>query len=111
MNLYVAWSLMFMGLILTRILFVSNNFSDAWYVSTTLFVFSNFRIPDLYYIDPYMQSFYIVLALGLAVGAKNSMEIAENFKPNTKYMFYTIILFTASLFTFSSAKEFLYFQF
>ena len=102
---------MFMGLILTRILFVSNDFADAWHVSTSLFDISHFRFSNLFYIDPYMQSFYIVLALGLAVGAKNSMEIAENFKPNLKYMFYTIILLSASLFTFSSAKEFLYFQF
>ena len=111
MNLYLAWTLMFMGLILTRILFVSNDFADAWHVSTSLFDISHFRFSNLFYIDPYMQSFYIVLALGLAVGAKNSMEIAENFKPNLKYMFYTIILLSASLFTFSSAKEFLYFQF
>ena len=111
MNLYLAWFLMFIGLILTRILFVADSFSDAWYVTYTLFDISNLRFSNLYYIDPYLQSFYLVLALGLAVGAKNSMELAENFKPNKKYLFYTIILLTASLFTFSSAKEFLYFQF
>ena len=111
MNLYLAWFLMFIGLILTRILFVADSFSDAWYVTYTLFDISNLRFDNLYYIDPYLQSFYLVLALGLAVGAKKSMELAENFKPNKKYLFYTIILLTASLFTFSSAKEFLYFQF
>ena len=111
MNLYLAWFLMFIGLILTRILFVADSFSDAWYVTYTLFDISNLRFSNLYYIDPYLQSFYLILALGLAVGAKNSMELAENFKPNAKYIFYTIILLSASLFTFSSAKEFLYFQF
>lgn len=111
MNFYVAWFLMFFGLILTRILFVSNDFADAWYVTTTLFDISNLRFENLFYIDPYLQSFYIVLALGLAVGTKNSMEISENFKPNFKYIFYTVILLSASMFTFSSAKEFLYFQF
>ncbi|QKF77149.1 MBOAT family O-acyltransferase [Arcobacter defluvii] len=111
MNFYVAWSLMFLGLIITRILFVSNNFSDAWYVSTTLFDISNLSFSNLMHIDPYLQSFYIVLALFLALACKNSMEIAQNFKPNFKYIFYTVILLTASLFTFSSAKEFLYFQF
>ena len=80
-------------------------------MSAFIFDISNLRFDNLYYIDPYLQSFYLVLALGLAVGAKNSMELAENFKPNKKYLFYTIILLTASLFTFSSAKEFLYFQF
>ena len=111
MNFYVAWFLMFFGLILTRILFVSNDFADAWYVTTTLFDISNLRFENLFYIDPYLQSFYIVLALYLALACKNSMEISENFKPNFKYIFYTVILLSASLFTFSSAKEFLYFQF
>ena len=111
MNFYVAWFLMFFGLILTRILFVSNDFADAWYVTTTLFDISNLRFENLFYIDPYLQSFYIVLALYLALACKNSMEISENFKPNFKYIFYTVILLAASMFTFSSAKEFLYFQF
>ncbi|RXJ85345.1 MBOAT family O-acyltransferase [Arcobacter cloacae] len=111
MNFYVAWFLMFFGLILTRILFVSNDFADAWYVTTTLFDISNLRFENLFYIDPYLQSFYIVLALYLALACKNSMEISENFRPNFKYIFYTVILLSASMFTFSSAKEFLYFQF
>jgi alginate O-acetyltransferase complex protein AlgI len=111
MNYYLAWSLMFLGLILTRILFVSDNFSDAWHVTKTLFDISTLKFINLVYIDAYFQSFYIVLALILVLGCKNSMEISENFKPNSKYIFYTVILLTASLFTFSSAKEFLYFQF
>lgn len=111
MNYYLAWSLMFFGLIITRILFVSNDFGDAWYVTTTLFDISNLRFNDLFYVDLYLQSFYIVLALFIALACKNSMEISQNFKPNFKYIFYTMILLTASLFTFSDAKEFLYFQF
>ena len=111
MNYYLAWALMFFGLIITRILFVSNDFGDAWYVTTTLFDISNLRFNDLFYVDFYLQSFYIVLALFIALGCKNSMEISQNFKPNFKYIFYTMILLTASLFTFSDAKEFLYFQF
>lgn len=111
MNYYLAWFLMFFGLIITRILFVANDFGDALYVTTTLFDISNLRFNDLFYVDLYLQSFYIVLALFLALGCKNSMEISENFKPNFKYIFYTMILLTASLFTFSDAKEFLYFQF
>ena len=111
MNYYLAWFLMFFGLIITRILFVANDFGDALYVTTTLFDISNLRFNDLFYVDLYLQSFYIVLALFLALGCKNSMEISENFKPNFKYIFYTMILLTASLFTFSDGKEFLYFQF
>ena len=111
MNYYLAWSLMFFGLIITRILFVSNDFGDAWYVTTTLFDISNLRFENLFYVDFYLQSFYIILALFISLACKNSMEISQNFKPNFKYIFYTMILLTASLFTFSDAKEFLYFQF
>ena len=54
------------------------------FIRTSFLDISNLRFDNLYYIDPYLQSFYLVLALGLAVGAKNSMELAENFKPNKK---------------------------
>lgn len=111
MNFYVAWCLMFLGLIITRILFVSNSFSDAWYVTYTLFDFTNLKFDNLIFIDPLIQGFYIVTALYLSLACKNSMEIAENFKPNKKYIFYTVALLSASIFTFMSAKEFLYFQF
>ncbi len=102
---------MFIGLIITRTLFVAKDFSDAWYVIKTMFNPYNLKFEALYHIDPIYQSFYIVVALILALGFKNSGEIAHNFKPNIKYTLYTAILLSASLFTFSSAKEFLYFQF
>lgn len=111
LNFFVAWTLMFIGLIVTRTLFVADNFSDAWYISYTLFDITNLKFEGLYHIDIWFQGFYIVLGLFLALGFKNSAEIAENFKANTKYTIYTVILLSASLFTFSSAKEFLYFQF
>lgn len=111
MNFFIAWSLMFLGLILTRILFVSDSFSDAWYVSYTLFDINNLKFENLFYIDVYLQSFYIALAFYIALFRKNSMEIAENFTPNFKYILYTVILLSRSLFTFSNAKPFLYFQF
>lgn len=67
MNYYLAWFLMFFGLIITRILFVANDFGDALYVTTTLFDISNLRFNDLFYVDLYLQSFYIILALFLAL--------------------------------------------
>lgn len=111
MNFYLAWALMFFGLIITRILFVSKDFSDAWHVIYTLLDFTNLRFTNLLYADGLIQTFYIILGLCLALFFKNSIQISENFKPNSKYIFYTIVLFTASLLTFAKAKEFLYFQF
>jgi len=111
MNFYIAWALMFFGVIITRILFVSDNFEDAWYVTYTLFDITNFRLTDMPYADKWGQTPYIIIGLGLALFFKNSIEISKNFKPNKKYLAYTVILLTASLFTFTKAKEFLYFQF
>ena len=111
MNFYVAWFLMFVGLIITRTLFVAKDFNDAWYVIKTMFNPYNLKFEALYHIDLTWQSFYIVIALILALGFKNSGQMAEDFKPNLKYTLYTAILLGASLFTFSNAKEFLYFQF
>jgi len=110
MNYFVAWVLMFLGLIVTRVLFVSDNFSDAWYVIYTLFDFTNLQWDDLEYTSS-LQKKYIIVALALALLFKNSIEISKSFKPDFKYTSYTIILLTASLLTFVKAKEFLYFQF
>lgn len=111
MNYFIAWGLMFLGLIVTRILFVSSSFSDAWYVTYTLFDISNLRFTDLPYADKWFQTTYIFIGLILVLFFKNSTEISNNFKPNKKYLIYTILLLSASLFTFTKAKAFLYFQF
>jgi D-alanyl-lipoteichoic acid acyltransferase DltB (MBOAT superfamily) len=111
MNFYIAWGLMFLGVIITRVLFVSDNFSDAWYVTYTMFDISNLRFTHMPYADKWFQTPYIIVGLILALFFKNSIEISKDFKPNSIYLSYTVILLTASLFTFSKAKEFLYFQF
>jgi len=110
MNFLLAWSLMFLGVIITRIIFVSNDFSDAWHVTYTLFDLSNFRVSDLpYYHDDQLR--YIAIGLIIALFFKNSTELSKNFKPSAKYTAYTALLLSSSLFTFTKAKEFLYFQF
>jgi D-alanyl-lipoteichoic acid acyltransferase DltB (MBOAT superfamily) len=111
MNFYMAWALMFLGVVVTRILFVSNDFSDAWYVTYTLIDITNFRITALSYADKWFQTSYIIVGLVISLFFKNSIEISQNFKPNKKYLAYTVLLLRASLFTFSKAKAFLYFQF
>ena len=110
-NYYIAWSLMFLGLIITRILFVSDSFSDAWYVAYTLFDITNLRFSNLPYADGWLQTLYIFIGLSLALFFKNSIEISQNFRPNIKYTTYAVVLLTSSIMTFSKAREFLYFQF
>jgi D-alanyl-lipoteichoic acid acyltransferase DltB (MBOAT superfamily) len=110
-NYYIAWSLMFLGLIITRILFVSDSFSDAWHVAYTLFDITNLRFSDLPYADGWLQTLYILIGLSLTLFFKNSIEISQNFRPNIKYTTYTVVLLSFSILTFSKAREFLYFQF
>lgn len=110
-NYYIAWSLMFLGLIITRILFVSDSFSDAWHVAYTLFDITNLRFSDLPYADGLLQTLYILIGLSLTLFFKNSIEISQNFRPNIKYTTYTVVLLSFSILTFSKAREFLYFQF
>jgi D-alanyl-lipoteichoic acid acyltransferase DltB (MBOAT superfamily) len=111
MNYYIAWALMFLGVIVTRILFVSDDFTDAWYVTYTLIDISNLRFDNLIYVDMYFQSLYIFIGLVVALLFKNSMELSQNFKPNIAYTSYTIVILTISILTFNKAREFLYFQF
>lgn len=111
MNFYLAWSLMFLGIIVTRILFVSSSFSDAWHVTYALFDITNLRFTNLLYADKWLQTFYIAVGMIIVLFFKNSIEISQNFKPNRKYLFYTAILLSTSLLTFSKVKPFLYFQF
>lgn len=112
LNFYLAWSLTFLGVILTRILFVANDFSDAWYVSLQLF-----NVPELvgigydHIIANYKQVLLVAIALGISLGFKNSGEMAEKFKPNLKYALFTSVLLTSSVLMLSQASEFLYFQF
>jgi len=110
-NFYIAWSLMFFGLIITRILFVSDSFSDAWYVTYTLFDITNFRLSDLTYANGWLQASYIFIGLFVTLFFKNSIEISQNFMPNLKYTAYTLVLLISSILTFYQAREFLYLQF
>lgn len=111
LNFFLAWGLMFLGIILTRILFVSNNFADAWYVVCTLFNPAKYVSLDFSNLDVLAQTAYILLGLIIVLFFKNSMQMAAKFKPSFWSAFYTSILLLASFSTFSNSQEFLYFQF
>lgn len=111
LNYILAWSMMFFAVVVTRILFVSNDFSDAWYVTYTLFDISNLSFSNLEFAEKYTQTPLILAGLLISLGFKNSIEISKGFKPNKKYLALTSVLFIASMLTFHKAKEFLYFQF
>ena len=109
--IFAAWALMFLSVILTRILFVSSGFSDAWFVIRALFDYTNVSFSNLDHADLTGQTPLIIFGLIIALFFKNCHELSLNFKPNFRYLLFSSILMIASLFTFGSAREFLYFQF
>lgn len=106
----LAWSLTFLGVIITRILFVSTSISNAFTVVLSLFDFSSFRIYDLIYLRP-LQVGYIVIGLIITLFFPNSMEVLKDFKPNLKFLLFTLILMIVSISKMGEVKSFLYFQF
>jgi alginate O-acetyltransferase complex protein AlgI len=111
LNYYLAWFLTFIGVIIARVLFVSNNISDAFYVTYTMFDLNALVVDNLPHANLYYQTPYLVVGLFIALFLKNSHDMAQNFKPNLKYAMYTSLLLIASLITLSENVEFLYFQF
>jgi len=111
LNFYLARLLTLLGIVIGWIFFVSNNFSDAFYVTRTLFDINALVFAELPHANFYYQTPFIVVGLFITLFLKNSHEMAQNFKPNLKYAAYTSILFIVSMITLSENVEFLYFQF
>jgi D-alanyl-lipoteichoic acid acyltransferase DltB (MBOAT superfamily) len=108
---FLAWTLTFAGVILTRILFVSASFGDAFYVTKTLFDFGSFRLHDLNYIDGIKHHIYLLVGFMICFFMPNSIQLKENFKPNILFLLLTILFMLFSLVQMGTVRSFLYFQF
>lgn len=106
----LSWILTFSGIVITRVLFVSYNFGDAFTVITTAFDLDKFELSPSDFIT-YKQLFYITLGLIVALFFPNSNELSAKFKPNIKYAILTIILVLITLYNIDKVGDFLYFQF
>lgn len=115
-----AWVLTFLGILGTRVIFVSSSTSEALYVMKKMIDLSVFNgwaksailMEGLDFIvtNAYVMS---VLAVGLIIVffMKNTTQITENFTFSKKYAIITGILITLSIFQMSNVADFLYFQF
>lgn len=112
MPFFVAWALTFLGVILTRLMFVSPNFTtmlNAFKSLVTLTCvragFTQFVFDNLYTI--------VLLIIGafICFFTKNTRQITEDFKPSYKYAVYAAILLALSFYHMNSVTKFLYFQF
>ena len=116
----LSWTMTFIGVVATRVIFVSSTLSEAFYVML--------KAVDLRYYSGWAKSavlnellefvvsnFYVlsVLALSMIVAFffKNTRQITENFELSKRYALITGALVTLSLFQMSNVADFLYFQF
>jgi D-alanyl-lipoteichoic acid acyltransferase DltB (MBOAT superfamily) len=107
----LAWALTFLGVILTRVLFVSSSFGDAFYVTKSLFGFGTFRWHEFEYIDGIKHHILLLAGFFICFFLPNSIEIKNKFKPNFWFFIGTLLLMAFSLSQMGSVKSFLYFQF
>ena len=104
----VAWTMTFVGVISTRVLFVSADFEDAYHVLIKMFSLNDFdNTTQLATIQP----LYLLVGMILVLCFPNSNQILKTFKPTLKFAFITAVLLTISLLNMSYVRGFLYFQF
>ncbi|WP_144938461.1 MBOAT family protein [Paenibacillus sp. 32O-W] len=114
----LAWGLTFAGVVGTRILFVSTGLTQSMEIFRKLFSFrdildaadggmrlASFAAFNLYPI------LLLIIAIGIALFAKNTREMTENFVPSRKHAVWAAVLFTLALFHMTEVSDFLYFQF
>lgn len=118
--LALSWSMTFIGVVATRIIFVSSTLSEAFYVmlkAVDIRYYSGWAktavLSEL--VEFVVSNFYVlfVLALSMIVAFffKNTRQITENFELSKRYALITGALVTLSLFQMSNVADFLYFQF
>lgn len=108
MPFLLAWTMTFAGVIATRVLFVADDFSDAYHVLIQMFTFSNFENTTLIATT---QPVYLLIGMILVLAFPNSMRLLEGYRPTTKYALVTGLLMAISLLNMSYVRGFLYFQF
>lgn len=119
MPFFWAWALTFFFTLLVRVLFDSNNMTQAIAVYKTMFdLGALFSDPSAFWSAglSYLKDNVTVMVL-MAVSAvicffaKNSNEIARDFSPKWQYAVFAGVLLTISLFHMTGVSQFLYFQF
>lgn len=115
----LAFSLTALGIVLTRILFVSNTFGDALNVYKGLVNFkslgTNFSTIWITIIDFMRRNQecgrYLIIGIAICWFAPNSSQIMEKFKTSKKTVAIATILMFISLINMDKIIQFLYFQF
>lgn len=120
----LAWLLTFLGIMGTRVIFVSGRVRTSLNVFRTLINFHEFRgssaIDSIhiawsqalsFMADNYYSIIILFIGMGIAFFAKNSNEILSSFKPKLKYAIMAAVLLALSILQMGQVTKFLYFQF
>ncbi len=107
---FLAWCITFLGIVITRIFFVSKSVKHA--VNITI------KLVDISSLTSYAfnkisleQIFYIIVGLIIVFFLPNSHYFREKFKPNLKFAFFVAVLLILAILHMDKVADFLYFQF
>ena len=103
----------FILVILTRVLFVSENFTYAWHVYKGMFNFSSLAGVNWleFWNNNWREILTTIVGLGICLFAPNTEQITKKFKTNIPYLIYAVVLLVICLVTMDKVVNFLYFQF
>ncbi|QSX05219.1 MBOAT family protein [Sedimentibacter sp. zth1] len=112
MPFFLAWCLTFLGVILTRVMFVSPNFTTMINAFKSLVTITGVRSGLVNFV---YNNLYTIILLAtsafICFFTKNTSQITEKFSPRLKYAVFAGFLLALSLFHMNSVTKFLYFQF
>lgn len=120
MPLALAYVLTAIGVVATRVLFVSSTFEEAWFVYKGMFnvapVLGTSVLSVASYIWEFLRSegstvFVLLLGMGICWFAPNTSEIMVHHKNNKKTLAYALALMFLCIINMARVVQFLYFQF
>lgn len=104
----IAWVLTFGFVNFSWVFFRARSFADANKVFAGMFSFSGYRMPAGVRDEAIA---WVAVCLLIAALAPNSLQLAERFRPNWKWLLYTLGMALTAIVSLDRVSEFLYFQF
>ncbi len=110
---WVAFPLTVLGVVLCRVLFVADSFTDAWHVYRGMLNFGSITSKATWEFIKWHKSAGLRLLIGVAICwfLPNSKTMGEKFKPSVRTMLFAAVLMLICFMNMNKVVQFLYFQF
>ena len=116
---WLAFPLTVLGVVLCRVLFVANSFTDAWHVYRGMVNISSLgatlkeKLASIWFFVRWHRSsgLRLVGATAICWFLPNSKFMGEHFKPHVRNMIFAAVLMLLCLMNMNKVVQFLYFQF